>query len=42
MIDRIRATYHAVSSAVAYSWAPLTVALFAVGVIFSGGAGAAR
>lgn len=34
MIDRIRAIYPALSSAVAASWVPLVVALVAVLVIF--------
>ena len=42
MLARIRSIYPALSSTVAYSWAPLTVALFAVAVIFSGGTGSTR
>jgi len=42
MLARIRSIYPALSSTVAYSWAPLTVALFAVAALFSGNAGAGR
>lgn len=33
--NRIRAIYPALMNALAYSWGPLAVALFAVAVIFS-------
>ena len=42
MLERIRSIYPAFSSTLAYSWAPLTVALLIVAVIFSGGAGVTR
>jgi hypothetical protein len=42
MLDRIRSIVPALSSTLAYSWAPLTVALFAVAVLFSGGIGGTR
>ena len=42
MFDRIRSIVPALSSTLAYSWAPLTVALFAIAAIFSGGAASLR
>lgn len=42
MLARIRSIYPALTSTLAYSWAPLTVALFAVAVIFSRGVGATQ
>jgi hypothetical protein len=42
MLARLRSIYPALTSTLAYSWAPLTVALFAIAVIFSRGAGATR
>jgi hypothetical protein len=42
MFDRIRSIYPALRSTISYAWGPLTVALFAIAVLFAGDASATR